>query len=490
MKKIIKNTKFFVVFFLIQLLILSNMISFAAENDLKDKDIKSALEIELTTDEGVASHLIDVNITDGIVTLSGSVDSILSKERAVKVARSIKGIRSVVDRIEVKPVEQSDNQIRKNVEDALFNDPATDSYEIKVKVNDGMVTLSGNVDSYAEKDLCEQVAKGVKGIKEIDNNIYVDYELERPDYEIKEDVEKLLESDIRVDDGLVEVEVVDGKVNLSGTVGSSEEKNQAKSNAWVSGVNSVDASQLNIEWWARDEMIRQDLYADLSDEKVEQAVKDSFVYDPRVWSFNIDVDASNGSVTLMGTVDNLKAKKAAEKNAENTLGVWRVKNRLKVRPEDEWKDSEIAENVRESLLMDPYIDRYDLTVLSYNGKIHMYGVVDTFFEKNRAEDIASRTKGVVDVQNSIQVDFVTDWRTQTWKQDWEIVEDINSEMFWSPFVDSDDINVAVDDGVATLTGTVATWSERQSATENALEGGAFRVINKLKVDKGSGYWPF
>ncbi|MBD3181561.1 BON domain-containing protein [Candidatus Poribacteria bacterium] len=62
-------------------------------------------------------------------------------------------------------------------------------------------------------------------------------------------------------------------------------------------------------------------------------------------------------------------------------------------------------------------------------------------------------------------------------------------MFWSLFVDSDGIVVSVEDAVATLTGTVETWSERQSATENAIEGGTIRVINKLEVDYGSGYWP-
>jgi osmotically-inducible protein OsmY len=228
----------------------------------------------------------------------------------------------------------------------------------------------------------------------------------------------------------------------------------------------------------------------LSDEKVKQAINDAFLYDPRVWHFQIDVDVNNGSVTLTGTVNNLKAKKAAEENAQNTVGVWQVKNHIRVRPKDDWKDSEISENVRESLSLDPYIDRYDVIVSAYNGKVYLYGVVDTYFERYRAEDIASRVKGVVEVQNNLQVDYTPSLSTETWKPDWQIEEDIRSELFWSPFVDSDEVIVNVEDGVATLTGTVDTWSERQDATENAFEGGAVRVVNNLDVEYGTDYWPF
>ena len=58
---------------------------------------------------------------------------------------------------------------------------------------------------------------------------------------------------------------------------------------------------------------------------------------------------------------------------------------------------------------------------------------------------------------------------------------IEEELFWSPFVDSDDITVAVKNGVATLTGTVNSWYEYNAATESALDSGARSVINDLKV---------
>lgn len=68
------------------------------------------------------------------------------------------------------------------------------------------------------------------------------------------------------------------------------------------------------------------------------------------------------------------------------------------------------------------------------------------------------------------------------KTDTEIENSIESELWWSPFVDSDEVTVEVDDGVATLGGMVDTLGERQAATENAYEGGATLVDNDLVVN--------
>ena len=68
------------------------------------------------------------------------------------------------------------------------------------------------------------------------------------------------------------------------------------------------------------------------------------------------------------------------------------------------------------------------------------------------------------------------------KTDSEIKEEIESEFFCSPFVDGDDIKVSVNNGTATLTGTVGSWSEHSAANENAIEGGAALVNNQLDVE--------
>jgi osmotically-inducible protein OsmY len=115
--------------------------------ELSDEDIILAVENELLFDEGVSSHLIDVETSNGIVTLSGSVDNILAKERALHITESVRGVRAVVNRMIVNPISRTDEQIRMDVENALLFDSATESYEIDVMVKDGTVTLEGTVDS-------------------------------------------------------------------------------------------------------------------------------------------------------------------------------------------------------------------------------------------------------------------------------------------------------------------------------------------------------
>lgn len=229
---------------------------------------------------------------------------------------------------------------------AFFNYPATDSYEITVQVKEAVVTLTGTVESWQEKQLCGQVAKGVRGIKEVDNRITVDYKAEWSPIEIKPEFERTLTSDVWVDDGLIEVTVRNGTVTLSGTVGSAAEKSRAFEDAWVAGVKTVDTSNLEVKWWLRDKMSREWKYYQASDKVSEKAVKDAFSKDPRVVAFNPVVDVDDGVVSLTGIVDNPKAKKAAEQDAKNTVGVWRVKNYLKVRPRISRSDAQLEKDVK------------------------------------------------------------------------------------------------------------------------------------------------
>jgi osmotically-inducible protein OsmY len=446
---------------------------------VEDKQITKAIEKEMWSDDAVSSHLIDVNTKNGVITFTGSVDHILAKERAVEIAESTVGVRSIVDQIQVKPIAKPDSELRKAVKDALLKDPAADSYELTVKANNGVVTLTGNVDSWQEKQLSETVAKGVRGVREVKNEITVDYKTDRSDFEIEKEVEACLANDVLVDDALIQVQVKDGKVVLQGTVGSLAEKRRARRDAWVGGVRSVDESSLEIEFWARDKMRRKNMYASRSDDEIKKAVKDAFLYDPRVFSFKPDVEVRGGTVTLTGTVDNYRAKKAAEQDAENTIGVWRVENHLRVRPRMIGANPELEERIRDAFAEDPYLDRWDVKVSAYSGRVYLSGDVNTSFERDRAEYIAEGVKGVVEIENMIDFDYT--WR---WKPDWEIKQDVESELYWSPFVDSDDINVTVEGGVVTLTGKVDTWHERRTAVENAFEAGAKDVFNKLEYEYG------
>lgn len=470
---------------------------------MTDADITIKVEEELLFDPAVPANAINVSTSEGVVTLTGVVSSLLGKERAARIAETVRGVRSVVNRIGVKPViPQSADNLRKAVENALLYDAATESYQIKVSANDqGQVTLGGTVESWGEHNLAEIIAKNVNGVISVDNNLIVEPKSERADTEIKPEIEKRLRWDVMVDDGLIDVRVDQGKVFLSGTVGSAAEKSHAERNAWVSGVKDVDSSALNVEKWARDEQLRKQKYVAKPDSEIRDAVKDALLYDPRVSAFKIDVQVADGGVTLQGVVDNLQAKIAAERDAGRTVGVISVNNLIKVRPETELPDSKIAENIRDALLRNPYTTSYEINVRVNNQTAYLTGVVDSYFEKAEAQNVAFRTQGVSNVRNNLIVNdpttlvydpYVDNWSIYDYpwysgpiaiqnKSDWQIARDIQDELWWSPFVDSDEITVSVVGGVATLTGTVDSWSEYYDARENAFEGGAITVINKLDV---------
>jgi osmotically-inducible protein OsmY len=452
---------------------------------IENGDITLAVEAKLINDDAVIFHHIDVNTKEGIVTLSGSVSNLLSKERSVRLAETIKGVRSVVDLIHVNPVSRRDQQIEKDVKSALLDYPATDNFGIKVSATRGKVTLSGQVNSWQEKRLCSQVAKGVRGVREIENLIKVTYATERSDREIEAEIKGRLEWDVWVDDSLLDVKVEKGNVTFSGTVRSMAEKARAYADAWVVGTKSVDVGELEVDHSKYEKMERQKQYVP-KDAEIKVAIERTFFYDPRLGSQKPKIIVDQGVVTLTGVVGNLAAREAAEEDARNTVGVWRVKNHLKVRPSvgpasmampDH--DREITETVRVALLRDPYVQQHEIDVSVVNGAAILNGRVNANFEKSRAEDIASRVLGVSLVHNNISVGH--SWKE---KQDWEIKADVESQLWWSPFVDSDEISVAVNDGVVTLVGVVESLRERRAATKNSYDGGAKRVQNLLKVLRG------
>lgn len=474
-----------------------------AAPQLNDASITNAIDSELLVDDVAPFNSIDVQTTDGIVTLSGTVYNVLAKERAAKLARAVRGTRSVINTISVEPSDSlSDAEIAANVEQALAEDPATDSYEVTTSVQDGMVNLDGEVESWQEKALVETVAKSVRGVRGVNDTIAVTYRADRPDSEIQHEIEQALKWNALVDDALIDVSVDKGAVTLSGTVGSAAEANRALLEAWVAGVESVSNENLTVERWARDDDLRENKYGSKSDEAIRDAIQDALAYDPRVMSFNVESTVSNGLVTLTGTVDNLKAKRAAERVARETVGVMNINNLLKVRPEPVLADASVETNIEHALARDPFVDRYEIDVNAINGKAYLSGTVDSFYEKSRADDAASRAAGVTEVENDLIVDddyaplsydpHVDEWYpyddswydyepSQPATNDTNIKDSIESEMWWSPFVDSDEVNVDVDNGEATLTGSVDSWSEFQSAQENAYEGGATWVDNDLVI---------
>jgi osmotically-inducible protein OsmY len=468
--------------------------------DISDQDIAVALEGELARARGVDANDVDVTVHDGVVRLQGTADNILAKQRESRIASMIKGVRAVVDDVAVVSDGRTDHEISSDVQTALASDPAVNGLDISTHVDDGDVKLTGKVNSWAQRDLAATVTESVPGVRDVKNDIAVSSVRHRSDKELANEIRDRLKWDARVDDMLIKVSVSKGDVELSGTVGSAFERRQAEADAWVDGVHTVDASKLDVKWWARDEMRRKSLWTHASDKEIRHAVQESFVYDPRVMPFNPDVMVKDGAVTLRGHVDNLEAKRAAAEDASDTVGVWRVKNYLKVRPANALSDDAIADSVGNALARNVYVQRFDTDVVVDHGIVHLYGTVDSDFEKQQASNVAARVAGVVAVENHLKVEppapfypsasyecnpGLYAYTVPTPSADRVTRDDIESQLFWSPFVNAKDVDVTVKNGVATLTGEVDDWREFNAATENAYEGGATRVVNDLRIERTS-----
>jgi osmotically-inducible protein OsmY len=471
-------------------LLLAALTTRAADEDPTDKDITRAIETELLAQRGVYSNLVDVKTTDGVVTLTGSVRNILEKERSARVAKSLRGVVGVINKLEINAPDIDDATLKENVEQALRKDPAADSYQITTRVNDGTVTLTGTVESWQEKQLAAKVAKGVNGVTALNNEINFEF-TQRSDTEIKKDIQEQLEWDIYVSDALIDVAVQNGKVTLTGSVGNALAKDRAEFIGYVSGVASVDVDNLKVEQWLDEEAKRNTPLVAKGDEQIRKAVEKVFLYDPRVLSFNPEIEVNNGIVTLSGAVGNLMARQAAEADARNVVGVIRVKNLMKVRLPEPIADTVVTRNARWVLRMNPYVEKYQVDVNVINGIAYLSGDVDSRFEKMQAEESVSKAEGVLAVVNNLKllkdqaanasVYRIPYYPYTSRKPDSEIKDDISSQLWWSPFVNRDEVTVLVNNGHVVLTGTVDSWNERAAAEENAFEGGAITVSNQLEI---------
>lgn len=484
-------------------LFLLGPISTPAQEGVSDQEITDAVENELRYDPAVNPATMDIVTLEGVVTLRGTTTNLLARERAERIAETVKGVRSVINLIQVRPpLPRSDDALEDDVEAALKADPVTESYEVTASVENGAVTLRGIVDSWTEKQLAGNVARGVRGVSELNNEIEVDLTLLRDDEEVEEEVQEVLRWDVLIDSGLIDVAAEEGHVTLAGVVGSSAEKRRAVTKAHIAGVASVDASELVVARWARDQDLKGETPFSITDQEITEAVERALLYDPRVAATDLTITTEDAIVTLRGQVETLEGWRAAEGVTRNTSGVRMVENRLKVRPRDTLTDPEIQERVEDALNRNPYLDANEILVMVVGGIVKLSGSVDSSFQRATADRLASGISGVVDVENLLEVAAMErplvydpyldqmDPRSLTWYRfqpfspsttDAAIQAAIEVEFFWSPFVDGSDINVEVEDGVATLTGTVDSAREREDATENAYEGGAVWVDNELVV---------
>lgn len=207
----------------------------------KDAELKDAVTRELTGDALADVADVGVEVQQGVVRVSGIVDSWAKRVAAIKAAHRVHGVLDVVDDIVVSwpgSSEHSDTEIAKNVRHALLWDVFVPEETISSTVNEGWVALEGKVATWSERDAASRAIQNLAGVRGVTNKLEV---APAPVSALKLQgaIEAALERRASREAARVCVTVEDGMVTVSGSVDSWPEK-QAVLGA-VKGTRGVGA---------------------------------------------------------------------------------------------------------------------------------------------------------------------------------------------------------------------------------------------------------
>jgi hyperosmotically inducible periplasmic protein len=177
--------------YLIILSLILPLLGYAATADEKETEQSSDiwLKAKIVTTYALSEHLnpfsIDVNVTSGVVTLTGTVESDIESDLAEEIAKGVKGVKEVNNKLDINPEAQRDTErssflhyvedanITARVKSRLLLNPNMHGLKMHVTTKNGVVFLQGELKSDIEGDLARQIARNTKGVVDVEDNLTI-----------------------------------------------------------------------------------------------------------------------------------------------------------------------------------------------------------------------------------------------------------------------------------------------------------------------------
>lgn len=215
-------------------------------NEILQREVQEAIKFEPL----LHAAEIGVIVKDGIVTLTGNVNALVKKTEALHAAKKIKGVAAIVDEIRVileKSAVVSDQQLAEQLVRNFKENHIVPKGAVSITVEKGWVTLEGILPWNFQRDIACELAESQIGIRGVTNNIKLKRELS--DQVEKELLEKALQRHWAFDMDEINIQVVGATVQLSGTVGSIFQKEEAERIAYKTPgvVKVINHLKVNLE---------------------------------------------------------------------------------------------------------------------------------------------------------------------------------------------------------------------------------------------------
>ena len=208
---------------------------------MNDKQLQESVIDELDWEPSVDASHIGVTASNGVVTLSGHVPTYWEKRTAERAAQRVKGVKALVEEIEVKLRGEdrwADDTIAERALQRLASDAAVPKDRVTLKVEDGWVTLTGAVEWNYQKTAAETDVHRVTGVRGLSDQISIKPHVQR--FEVRDKIAKALARTAVLDAAAISIQTDDGSVTLNGKVHSWIERKLVEDAAWSApGVKEV-----------------------------------------------------------------------------------------------------------------------------------------------------------------------------------------------------------------------------------------------------------